>query len=342
VDSEKFDKVVLDLLYDDLDELTRASAVRHMEQSARAKALYTELRATREVGALPLVEPPPDLEDRILAAEAAARASRPLGHRLGTLVSVIASYAMRPQLAMAALLLLMVGSSLLFLRVSPGETSAVQVTERGVPESDKESVSVVPAPAAAAPAGPEMAEPAPPRPAGRTHAADAPARAEAPADEAAKAPPPQHEAEDDRIAAKKSADFAPEPPAAAGAAGPPAALSGSGLGAAAREGKSEANAATSAGGCTALVPHYEDVAAHDPSSAARDAARFALAECYAELGQIGRARTAYTTLLDVAAYAERARKALANLPEPVAAPPARAAAPAEPAKPAAPAGGAEQ
>src|SRR3954471_24324621 len=98
VDAEKFDKVVLDLLYDELDELTRASALRHVEQSGRAKALYTELRATREVGSLPLVEPPDDLEERILPAEKLARAERPLGQRLGTFVSIAASYAMRPQL----------------------------------------------------------------------------------------------------------------------------------------------------------------------------------------------------------------------------------------------------
>jgi hypothetical protein len=116
LDSEKFDKVVLDLLYDELDELTRAAALRHIESSARARHIYSELRATREVGAVPLVEPPPDLTDRILDAERVARADRSLRSRIGSAVSILAGYAMRPQLAMAALLMLMIGSSLIFLR----------------------------------------------------------------------------------------------------------------------------------------------------------------------------------------------------------------------------------
>lgn len=154
MDSEKFDKVVLDLLYDELDELTRASAVRHMEQSARARQIYSSLRATREVGAFPMVDPPADLEDRILAAEELARADRSFFSRLGTMVTVMAGYAMKPQLAMAALLLLMLGSSLIFLRARPGVHERVQVTERGVPESENETVAIVPAdktPAAAPP-----------------------------------------------------------------------------------------------------------------------------------------------------------------------------------------------
>lgn len=350
MDSEKFDKVVLDLLYDELDELTRASALRHLEQSGHAKALYSELRATREVGNLPLVEPPADLEERILAAEAAARAGRPLRQRFGTFVSIIAGYAMRPQLAMAALLMLMVGSSLLFLRVKPGETSSVQVTERGVPESEKEAVTVVPlnepppAPSAAAPAIAET----PARVAMKS-------RADAPHDDLAEreARPasPTAGADLDRRAAKGSMEeselakrdtpthaFAAPPPVAdeSGPAG--ASADGLGAGSAAMAGgaATTTGGSNAAGGCGHDLAHYEDVAVRDPSAAARNAARFAAAACYAALGRVDRARISYTALLAVPTYSARARQALDALSPPAATDAPAAAAPAKPSASAAP------
>ncbi len=124
MDCEKFDRIVLDLLYDELDELTHAAAKRHMEHCARCRAIGSGLRATREVGVLPLVEPPDGLELRILEAEQRATQLLPVGKRLGRGLSLLAGYAMRPQLAMAALLMLAIGSSLFFLRAQPGESRA--------------------------------------------------------------------------------------------------------------------------------------------------------------------------------------------------------------------------
>jgi hypothetical protein len=319
VDAEKFDKVVLDLLYDELDELTRASAIRHTEQSGRAKALYAELRATREVGALPLVEPPDDLEERIMRAEERARAERPLGQRLGALVSIAASYAMRPQLAMAAVLMLMVGSSLLFLRVKPGPANSVQVTERGVPESDKESVTVPvsPAPVARDDFRPGLPAEAP-RPAAR-------GRAEAPKAEFAPSPPPAV------AQAEKSAHGNAEPePAATQAAdmpsldeAPMAAAEGFGASAggpsagAAGAGKGDDSIAGASAGCESDLPRYEAILAAPANSSAEamSAARAAAAECYRRLGRIEKARVAYQLLLKDPRYADDARRALSNLPE---------------------------
>jgi hypothetical protein len=102
MDCERFDRIVLDLLYDELDELTAAAARRHLDQCARCRGIMAGLRATREVGALPLVDPPDGLELRILEAERQMRAQLPLRQRAGRAVSVLAGYAMRPQLAMAA------------------------------------------------------------------------------------------------------------------------------------------------------------------------------------------------------------------------------------------------
>src|SRR5450432_4027856 len=126
-----------------------------MEHCARCRGIGAGLRATREVGVLPLLEAPEGLELRILDAERRATELLPFGKRLGRGLSLLAGYAMRPQLAMAALLMLMIGSSLLFLRAQPGDREHVLVTERGVPESDNDAIGAVvpkkPSPGEAAP-----------------------------------------------------------------------------------------------------------------------------------------------------------------------------------------------
>src|SRR5262245_26140580 len=155
MDCERFERVVLDLLYEELDELTEASARRHLEHCARCQAIVAGLRATREVGALPLVDPPEGLELKILEAERHGRERLPIRQRAGRAVSVLAGYAMRPQLAMAAILLLAIGGSLVFLRARPGDRDSMSVTERGVAETDPESVAVLPAASAAPDRGAE-------------------------------------------------------------------------------------------------------------------------------------------------------------------------------------------
>jgi len=158
MNSDKFDRIVLDLLYGELDELTTAAAKRHMDQSARAREIFAHFKATRQLSVLPTHDPPPDFEATLMDRERRALAELPLHHRIGRIVSMLAGYAMRPQLIMGALLLLMIGSSLMFLRARPGQHSAMQVTERGAPEADvapNESVSAerdehTPAPARAA------------------------------------------------------------------------------------------------------------------------------------------------------------------------------------------------
>jgi hypothetical protein len=355
VDAEKFDKVVLDLLYDELDELTRASAIRHMEQSGRAKALYSELRATREVGSVPLIEPPAGLEERILEAEARARAGRPLHQRVGTMVSIIASYAMRPQVGMAAVLLLMVGSSLLLLRVKPGEPSSVQVTERGVPESDKEVVAVVPAPPSGGmPTRGEEQTTA--HAAARGRAADALRAPEAPQEKLAEREEPRRSAPaqnldlDSPLAAKGQPARDGVGSGAPGFAADPyaeGALAGASAGGSDKKAKDDESATAPAGvrdECEITLPRYEAALARAASAIEANRARWGAAECYARLGRIENARRTYTALLGARAYADRARSALNALPpEPsatttagpfAAAPPE--AAPKAAAKPAAP------
>src|SRR5690349_560396 len=152
MNSDKFDRIVLDLLYGELDELTTAAAKRHMDQSARAREIFAHFKATRQLSVLPIHVPPVDFEASLMERQGRALAELPLYHRIGRVVSMLAGYAMRPQLIMGALLLLMIGSSLMFLRARPGQHSAVQVTERGAPEADVDLILPVVTSAPEAPA----------------------------------------------------------------------------------------------------------------------------------------------------------------------------------------------
>src|ERR1700733_13576473 len=118
MDCERFEAALIDELYNELDELTSAAAKRHAAGCSRCASLLGGLRATRRVAVLPLVEPSVDLEDRILAPARSAQRVGPRGRRLSRAGAWAGSWAMRPQTAMAAVFVLMVGSSLLFVRRS--------------------------------------------------------------------------------------------------------------------------------------------------------------------------------------------------------------------------------
>jgi hypothetical protein len=148
----------MDALYGELDELTAAAVRRHVESCSRCAPIYANLKAARDVATLPLEEPPEDLEDRILAAERAAQRSAPWHKKLVRAAAWAGSHAMRPQLAMAALFMFVIGSSLLLLRAKPGTFGPVSVSEKGAPaEEDRESARQSPAPVATAAAKSERA-----------------------------------------------------------------------------------------------------------------------------------------------------------------------------------------
>ncbi len=161
MDCEKFDQVVMDALYGELDELTAAALRRHVDACVRCSEAWNGLRSTREGASLPLEEPSADLESRILAAALAAQRKTPFHRQILRGLAWAGSHAMRPQFAMAALFFLVIGSSLLLLRAKPGTmaSSPVAVTERGVPSPDDPDRP--PPPAAAAPAAAEQAQAAP-------------------------------------------------------------------------------------------------------------------------------------------------------------------------------------
>lgn len=344
MDCEKFDKAALDLLYEELDELTGAAARRHVEHCSRCGAIFAQMRATRAVGVLPRLSPPADLQERILRMEREARTGLPFRERAGRAISVMAGYAMRPQLAMAALLLLMIGSSFLFLRSKPGDADSVRVTERGIQEAD-ESVAIVPLPESASRRTPS------PIPASKN---EAPAAAEpeqkkvALADEASKASADGEVAEsendpfDEALSMYRKGQYkmAEEKFDAIASAGGPEAASAS---------LYSAQSARNRAGCSEAARKFDDVQQANAGTNVGYEAAWDAATCYKELGQIDRARRHYESLLEVAAYAERAQHALDKLDSGLgtavasrraaaARPPAEAEAKTKPAaKPAAPA-----
>src|ERR1700733_11021664 len=105
MDCEKFESVMMEELYGELDELTSAAAKRHVAGCARCASRIGGLRATRRVAVVPLVDPSSDLEERILGAAERAWIAAPPRPRMAQVISLAGSWAMRPQTATAAVFL---------------------------------------------------------------------------------------------------------------------------------------------------------------------------------------------------------------------------------------------
>jgi hypothetical protein len=319
MDCEKFDKIVLDLLYQELDELGTAAAERHLEQCARCREIYARLRATRDIGSLPLVEPPQGFEHRVLAQEALLLRAMPLRQRAGRAVSKLADYAMRPQLAMAALLMLMIGSSLIFLRAKPGEQSSVQVTERGMPETEADSI-ILPSPAAQSAGAPRQADGrfAMPPPAAAP-AAPAATVAANPTTLAQRAEAKTEQPLEERARTQDKAAESSMAKRSAGAELGPSREHDDLFGLEAEEPEpasvalQQAKQLQQSSGCSAAAPKFDEVNTRFPGSPVAAEATWRAAECRRLLGEIGAARQGYLVLLEVNAYRERARAALSAL-----------------------------
>jgi hypothetical protein len=134
MDCEKYEPLLLDELYEELDELTSAAVKRHVSGCARCNGILQGMRATRRAAVLPILAPPADLEERILAAAREAQKVVPLRGRLASVVSRAGSWAMRPQTAMAAVFLLVIGASPFLIRSGrQASPSAVSVVVAGEP-----------------------------------------------------------------------------------------------------------------------------------------------------------------------------------------------------------------
>jgi len=224
----------------------------------------------------------------------------------------------------------MIGSSLLFLRVRPGARESVHVTERGVPESEAETVAIVPAPEQAragemraAPASPSLGD----REAKREKSAEPMAEEQAPG---FAAPPPA----DDSLATGELAQSADK----AGDAGTGDETFDRGMAdyragryaeaqksfdeVVARGGSNTASAALfsaqslrHASGCSAAAPRFESVGGRYRGTGVGNEATWQAADCYRALGHTADARRNYQQLVGVPGYEDRAQQALASLDE---------------------------
>ena len=189
MDCEAFEAAMMGELYGELDEVSSAAVKRHASGCARCTALLDGLRATRRLAVLPTVDVPAGLTERILATAAQITPVVPMRRRAARALSVAGTWAMRPQSAMAAVFMVMLGTSLLLLRGrssrAPAE-SEVTVTEHGTP-APAFPTPVVQAPAGEPPPSPMAMASASPSPGPGGAAAPAAPRAEA---KMAAAPPP--------------------------------------------------------------------------------------------------------------------------------------------------------
>jgi hypothetical protein len=336
VSCDRFDELVMDVLYD--EEGPDAPAARtHAETCERCGAVLAGLRQAREMTALPPLPLPADLHERILAAAQQPEGPPPrfsFARLLDRFISLAGAYAMRPQVAMGALLLLMVGSSLLLLRARPAGPGAVRITEDGVPHGEADRPSRVAASPAvgdrrAAPDPHGKADDRPPR-GGEGAAAR---EAQAPPPPAAPAPPPAEPARDTPGAAS-SAEAVPT--ATAFAAPPEDAayasamddykarrfsdaakgfeiVANGGGGNAPSAALFAARATRFSAGCGAALPKLDAVASRYAGTSVAAEASWDAATCYREVGQIDRARQLFQSLRRVAGYRDRAEKELAAL-----------------------------
>lgn len=283
MDCESFDQHLLDALYDELDGLTRAEFERHMAGCGRCAGVYAGLKATREVAVLPLEEPSDDLERKILDAAILAQRRTPFGKRFVRALAWAGSQAMRREFAMAAVALLVLGSSLVLLRAKPGTqaSSPVRVREYGAPAPDDgngEEARV------AAPAGPEPV----------AAATTSPGYASAPGTDG-----PADRAQGAKAGAKDKTE-------GSRAEGPT-------KGDDARSALATAREARSRGGCAEAVGKLNDVAARFPGTGAAADAMWEAAGCYRSMGENDRARELYLSLRQTSAYREQAEQKLAGL-----------------------------
>jgi hypothetical protein len=335
MDCDKVESLIMDELYGELDQVTSAALKRHVAGCGRCTMLLSGFRATRRVATLPMVEPPPELERRILLAAGTSPVAVAVERPFARVVSAAGSWAMRPQTAMAAVFLVMFGASVLLLRGRSSRapaSSEMIVTEKGTP---------APAPIPASP--PAASEPMP-----TPVAAVSPSVRRAPSPQAgptldmgpslarertmAKAVlPAKPEESPVALAADQASNFAgaaaPAAPAAARGAsrstkGPDGVESESeSTTVAASPGLTAARALRDSQGCRAAVARFDEVAQHAAGSSAGWQALLESALCYRSLGDNANARARLTTLLGVAQFKERARSELDQIDRPPASSP---------------------
>ena len=290
MDCETFERIVLDRVFLELDELTMGAAQRHVAHCSRCRTIEVGLRATRDVCRLPQVVPMEGFADCVISFERQIHAVLPFRQRVSRVVSVLASYAMRPQPTMAVLLLLMIGASLFLVRTRPAERDLVQVTERGVPEVDIDPGGDKNAALANSPvSAPPSAEP------------DVSSRP------TTTGPSSAGRQRDENCAAHGSLD--------SGCAidGSPLEATDSKLPLAELE---AARAVRKAAGCEAAIQPLEVLRQKTPTSEVGQAATLEAAECYVKTNRPSEARALFESLVDSPRFGHRAKTQLEAMDTP--------------------------
>jgi hypothetical protein len=349
MDCEKFESVLIDELYGELDELTSAAVKRHVAGCARCASLLGGLRATRLVGSVPFVAVPVGLEERIMAAAADAQQVAPLKWRVARVVSLAGSWAMRPQTAMAAVFMVMIGTSVLLLRGRSSRAPAsaeMTVTEEGTPAPAVASIapSQVEPPGVAATAPPVAFASAAPADKERALAFAPPPPAQESSLDAVRsraAKPSMAKADDEGTSGQSIASrgagavnglggggsanayAAADTPGAAPAAAPafaqppqmaePAQPAGFDASGALAEARAARDNAVRQGLPCPSVARFNDVANRAAGTPPGWDALFEGALCYESLGDFSNARNRLNVLLRLDAYKDRARAQLDQL-----------------------------
>jgi hypothetical protein len=218
----------------------------------------------------------------VVSNERRIREVLPLRQRISRTVSVLAGYAMRPQLTMAALLLLMIGASLFLVRSHPPDRDLVQVTERGVQEGEVDVRRSKNNLAAASPTGRDLApllEPAPSVSAEKCIGTSNSGCGKPRKDEGT-TPKTEHDQPSSLEAEYRSA-----------------------------------RQLRFSSGCSAAVQNFEDIRRRQPKSDVGLAATWQAADCYSKLNRKEEARALLGLLLDSPEYSQRATAQLKALGE---------------------------
>ncbi len=296
MDQEKFDQQLMAYLFDELDDVARAAMKRKLEGDADCRAIEAGLRATIEVAQLPVEEPDDQLEERILLAAREVQAGEPWHRKLMRSLSWAGSHAMQPQLAMAALLMLVVGSAVLLLPARPGSVP-VSPTKDGVAQRSAEAptaAEAMPEPTAQLAQQDKTPSPSAPLPAAAS-SDKVPKLAEAEASEVFERGVANYRSGKHKEAQR---DFA--------------AVAAAGGGKAATAALYEARAVRAHSGCGAAVPYYNRVRQRHGASGVGADASWEQADCHRQLNEPAKARALWLSLSKNAQYKGRAVNELSN------------------------------
>ena len=281
MDHDKFEHDLMGYLFDELDEVTTAAVKRKLESDAACRELEAGLRATLQVSELTLDEPSDDLTERILTAATLASGGEPWHRRVARVLAWAGSHTMRPQFAMAAVLVLVLGSSLLLMRADPVATAIAPTIGPDTVDQNHEAASGRAGTAAKRDRGkPDMTASENDRDrteqdykAGLSHYRAG-----------------RHEEAQQALGAVAASDHHRAPSAAL----------------------YRARSVRAHAGCRDALTRYEGLRSRHPNTSAAEDAAWEQADCHRALGQTARARMLWVPLRNSLRYRARADAALAQ------------------------------